>query len=88
VTLSSRPSLRRLLYALLAAPGRSAAKASLAAALWPGEYHPERHDGALWTNLKRLRDLLQGTGLRVVTDDAGYRILVEDGYELVVSEHG
>ncbi|HEX3764533.1 MAG TPA: AAA family ATPase [Kofleriaceae bacterium] len=88
VTLASRPILRRILYTLLATPGRSTTKASLAAALWSSEYHPERHDGALWTNLKRLRDLLQGSGLRVVTDSTGYSVVVEDGHQLVMThEH-
>jgi DNA-binding winged helix-turn-helix (wHTH) protein len=77
--------LRRLLYALLAEPGRSIDKASLARALWPSKYRPERHDSALWVCLKRLRDLLQGTGLRVVTDPVGYSVVIEDGYQLVVA---
>jgi DNA-binding winged helix-turn-helix (wHTH) protein len=85
VTLSSRPTLRRLLYALLAEPGRSVGKASLARALWPSKYRPERHDNALWVCLKRLRDLLHGTGLRVVTEPTGYSVVIEDGYQLVVA---
>jgi len=83
VALASRPSLRRLLYALLAEPGRSIDKASLAAALWSNKYRPERHDGPLWVNVKRLRDLLRGTGLRVVTEPTGYSVVIEDGYQLV-----
>jgi len=86
VTLGSRPTLRRLLYALLDEPGRSTSKAKLAVALWPSKYRPDRHDSALWVNLKRLRDLLHGTGLRVVTDPAGYAAVVEAGYQLVLAD--
>jgi hypothetical protein len=84
VTLASRPTLRRLLYALLAEPGRSLDKAKLATALWSKTYRPERHDGPLWVNLKRLRDLLRGTGLRVITEPTGYCVAIEDGYHLVL----
>jgi len=85
VALAQRPVLRRLLYALLVEPGRSSSKASLAAALWSSRYRPERHDSALWVNLKRLRDLLHGTGLRVVTEPDGYSLVLEDGYQLVLA---
>jgi len=85
VALGSRPTLRRLLYALLVEAGRTFDKASLAVALWSSKYRPERHDSALWVNVKRLRDLLDGTGLSIVTDTLGYRILVLDGYQLVIA---
>jgi len=83
--LGSRPTLRSLLYALAGEPGKALDKASLATALWPGKYRAERHDSALWVNLKRLRDRLAGTGLRLVTEAVGYRIVVEHGYKLVSS---
>lgn len=83
VALASRPALRRLLYALADASGASVDKARLAMAIWPGKYRPARHDSALWVNLKRLRDLLSGTGLRIVTEPTGYSIVAETGFRLV-----
>lgn len=85
VAFGSRPALRKLLYALLAEPGGTLDKASLAAAVWSTRYRPERHDSALWVNLTRLRDLLHRTGLSIVTDPGGYRIAIAEGYQLVAA---
>jgi hypothetical protein len=85
IAFRTRPALRRLLYTMLAEPERSFDKASLASALWPSQYRPDRHDGALWVNVKRLRDLLSGSGLCVRTEPHGYRVATEDGYQLVLS---
>ncbi|HEY0478712.1 MAG TPA: AAA family ATPase [Kofleriaceae bacterium] len=82
VALSRRPSVRRLLYTLAADLGRAHDKASLTRGIWNASYKPERHDGALWVNVKRLREILQGTGLRVDSGDDGYRLRVDDGHVL------
>jgi hypothetical protein len=82
VALSRRPSVRRLLYTLAANLGRAHDKESLTRGIWNASYRPSRHDGALWVNVKRLREALQGTGLRVDSGDDGYRLRVDDGYVL------
>ena len=80
IALSRRPSVRRLLYTLAADLGRAHDKESLTRGIWNASYRPSRHDGALWVNVKRLRELLQGTGLRVDSGDDGYRLRVDEGY--------
>lgn len=82
IVLSRRPSIRRLLYTLAAAPGRTHDKESLTRGIWNASYRPKRHDGALWVNIKRLREVLTGTGLRIDSTDDGYRLRVDDGYVL------
>jgi hypothetical protein len=83
VQLARRPALRRLLYAMLEAPGRAYDKPALARAIWAVDYRPV-HDGALWVNVKRLRALLAPTGLRVTWDDDGVRLRLEPDCELQV----
>jgi hypothetical protein len=83
VQLGRRPALRRLLYALLEAPGRPRDRSALARAIWGVEYRAA-HDNALWINVKRLRVLLAPTGLRVASDGEGVRLRLEPGAELQV----
>lgn len=85
VALARRPSVRRLLYTLAAEPGRVCDKEALTRGIWNTAYHPTRHDGALWVNVKRLREVLDGTGLRVDSSDEGYRLRVDDGHVLRTS---
>lgn len=82
VSLARRPSVRGLLYTLAADLGRICDKESLARGLWSTRYHPARHDGALWVSIKRLREVLAGTGLSVESSDEGYRLRIDDGYRL------
>lgn len=82
IALARRPSVRRLLYTLAADPGRAHDKESIARGIWNASYHPARHDGALWVNVKRLREVLSGSGLRVDSSDEGYRLRVDDGHIL------
>ncbi|HKE19861.1 MAG TPA: winged helix-turn-helix domain-containing protein [Kofleriaceae bacterium] len=83
VQLGRRPALRRLLYAMLEAPGRPHDRSALARAIWAVDYRAV-HDGALWVNVKRLRALLAPTGLQVATDEEGVRLCLEPGCELQV----
>jgi hypothetical protein len=83
VELRRRPALRRLLYALLEAPGRTHDRAALAHAIWSVGYRAS-HDGALWVNVRRLRSLLAPIGLTVATDEEGVRLCVEPDCELQV----
>ena len=83
VQLGKRPALRRLLYAMLEAPGRPHQRAALARAIWSVNYRAQ-HDGALWVNVRRLRALLAPTGIQVASDEEGIRLCVEPGCELQV----
>lgn len=75
LSLRNKPALRALLYTLAAAPNRTASKETLAGALWPAGYDPRRHDNPLFVNVRRLRELLEGTPLAVAN-------LGPDGYVL------
>ncbi|HWM86771.1 MAG TPA: helix-turn-helix domain-containing protein [Kofleriaceae bacterium] len=83
VQLGRRPALRRLLYAMLEAPGRPHDRSALARAIWAVDYRAV-HDGALWVNVKRLRALLAPAGLQIASDEQGVRLCVEPGCELQV----
>ncbi len=80
VSLSKRPTLRKLLYAMAGKPNVALSKAELAAAIWPGRYDPLRHDGALWVNLRRLRQLLSPSPLVVELWGDGYRLVVPESF--------
>ncbi len=80
VALGKRPTLRKLLYAMAGRPNDALSKAELAAAIWPGRYDPLRHDGALWVNLRRLRQLLAPTPLAVELWNDGYRLVVPESF--------
>ena len=80
VSLSSRPVLRRILYALAERVGETLSKDDLTRAAWSQEYDPLRHDNPLFVNLSRLRQLLRDTGLTVDVDNdrGGYRLTCKD----------
>ena len=80
VSLKRRPVLRKLLYALAARPNTVLSKEDLASHLWAARYNPLRHDNALWVNLRRLRVLLQKSGLVIELSDDGYRLAVPEGF--------
>ena len=82
ISLARRPSVRRLLYALAADPRRMFDKEELSRRIWSTRYRPSAHDSALWVNIKRLRQVLVGTGLHVDLGDKGYRLRVDEGHEL------
>jgi hypothetical protein len=69
-----RSLLKRLLFLFAGAPGRVFSKEDLVQRVWEVDYHPLRHDAALFTNIMRVRRLLgkDGSELIRVSDD-GYR---------------
>jgi len=72
--LRRRSLLKRLLFLFAARPGEAFTKEQIVESVWEVEYHPLRHDAALFTNIMRIRRLLgaDGTELIRVSDD-GYR---------------
>jgi DNA-binding response OmpR family regulator len=62
-----------MLFLFAGAPGRLYSKEEIVQKIWSVEYHPLRHDAALFTNVMRLRRLLGPAGqdiLRVA--EGGY----------------
>ncbi len=72
--LRRRSLLKRLLFLFASAPGKVFSKEAIVQAVWNVEYHPLRHDAALFTNIMRIRRLLGEDGSEIirVTED-GYR---------------
>ena len=82
--LRRRSLLKRLLFLFAAAPGKNFSKEEIVHAVWNVEYHPLRHDSALFTNIMRIRRLLGEDGAEIirVTDD-GYRFVPPRDYVFV-----
>lgn len=80
VSLKDKPTLRLMLYAMARKPGETHPKDALAKLLWGDRYHPLRHDNAFWVNMRRLRKLLEGSGVAVEHLDEGYRLVVPEGF--------
>ena len=78
--LHRRTVARELLYALAAAGGRAVSKEELVRAGWQVEYDPLRHDNTLRVSVRRLRTLLEGTELEILTDGPDYRLQVPAGF--------
>ncbi len=74
--LRRRSLLKRLLFLFAAAPGKVFSKESIVQAVWNVEYHPLRHDAALFTNIMRIRRLLGEDGSEIIR-------VTEDGYRFV-----
>ncbi len=73
--LRRRSLLKRLLFLFAAAPGSVYSKEEIVEKVWEVEYHPLRHDAALFTNIMRIR--------RLLSDDKNELIVVsEDGYTM------
>ncbi|HTJ41113.1 MAG TPA: winged helix-turn-helix domain-containing protein [Kofleriaceae bacterium] len=72
--LRRRSLLKRLLFLFASQPGRTFSKEDIVQSVWNVEYHPLRHDAALFTNIMRIRRLLGEDGAEIirVTED-GYR---------------
>lgn len=83
ISLRARPTLSRILYALAKEPQKTHSKEALAQLLWGDRYHPLRHDNAFWVNVRRLRKLLEGTGVSIEHIEEGYRIVVPKGFVLL-----
>ncbi len=74
--LRRRSLLKRLLFLFAGAPGHVFSKEDIVEKVWQVEYHPLRHDAALFTNIMRIR--------RLLGDDANELISVsEEGYAMV-----
>lgn len=80
LSLTTRPVLRKLLYALAERPAETLSKDDLTRAAWGQEYDPLRHDNPLFVNVSRLRQLLKDTGLSLDADNdrGGYRLTSRD----------
>jgi len=74
--LRRRSLLKRLLFLFAAAPSKVFSKEDIVQQVWNVEYHPLRHDAALFTNIMRIRRLLGEDGAEIirVTED-GYRFM-------------
>ncbi|MFP2933615.1 helix-turn-helix domain-containing protein [Pyxidicoccus sp. 3LG] len=88
VSLAKRVLPRRLLYALARQPGRTVSKEACVRAMWDAEHDPRLHDNALRVHVRHVREMLEGTGLRVVFEDPGYRLEVSEGFSFVRDEPG
>jgi Transcriptional regulatory protein, C terminal/AAA domain len=84
--LRRRSLLKRLLFMFASAPGKVFSKEAIVQAVWNVEYHPLRHDAALFTNIMRIRRLLGEDGAEIVrvTDD-GYRFVPPRDFLFVFS---
>lgn len=72
--LRRRSLLKRLLFLFASMPGNTFSKEEIVQSVWNVEYHPLRHDAALFTNIMRIRRLLGKDGADLIrVSDAGYR---------------
>ncbi len=74
--LRRRSLLKRLLFLFAGEPGRVFSKEEIVEKVWNVEYHPLRHDAALFTNIMRIRRLLGEDGAELIR-------VSEDGYRFV-----
>lgn len=74
--LRRRSLLKRLLFLFASAPNKVFSKEAIVQAVWNVEYHPLRHDAALFTNIMRIRRLLGEDGSEIIR-------VTEDGYRFV-----
>jgi len=88
LSLAKRVLPRRLLYALARQPGRTLSKEACVRAMWETDYDPRLHDNSLRVHVRHLRELLEGTGARLVFEDPGYRLEVAEGFAFVRDEAG
>ncbi len=73
--LRRRSLLKRLLFLFSGGPGRVFSKEEIVEKVWEVEYHPLRHDAALFTNIMRIRRLLGEDGTELIQ-------VCEEGYSL------
>ncbi|RKG92512.1 hypothetical protein D7V88_05955 [Corallococcus terminator] len=83
VSLERRALPRRLLYALARQPGRTLSKEDCVRAMWNADYDPRLHDNSLRVHVSHVREMLEGTGTRVVFEDPGYRLDVAGGFTFI-----
>ena len=74
--LRKRSLLKRLLFLIAGSPAKSFTKEEIVQRVWGVDYHPLRHDAALFTNIMRLRRLLGQGGDKILrVGEAGYRLV-------------
>jgi hypothetical protein len=64
--LKRRSLLKRLLFLFAAKPNYVFSKEEIVEEVWEVEYHPLRHDAALFTNIMRIRRLLGEDGIELI----------------------
>jgi hypothetical protein len=74
--LRRRSLLKKLLFLFASAPGKAFSKEAIVQTVWNVDYHPLRHDAALFTNIMRIRRLLGEDGSEIIR-------VTEDGYRFV-----
>jgi tetratricopeptide (TPR) repeat protein len=83
-SLRRRSLLKRLLYLFAGAPGHTFSKEEIVERVWQVEYHPLRHDAALFTNIMRMRRLLGEDGADIIrVSDDGYRFVPPDDFVFI-----
>jgi DNA-binding response OmpR family regulator len=74
--LRRRSLLKRLLFLFAASPATTFSKEDIVQTVWEVEYHPLRHDAALFTNIMRIRRLLGDDGADIIrVSEEGYRFI-------------
>ena len=72
--LRRRSLLKRLLFLFASNPNKVFSKEEIVQTVWEVDYHPLRHDAALFTNIMRIRRLLGKEGADLIrVSDEGYR---------------
>jgi DNA-binding response OmpR family regulator len=83
-SLRRRSLLKRLLYLFAGAPGHTFSKEEIVERVWQVEYHPLRHDAALFTNIMRMRRLLGEDGADIIrVSDDGYRFVPPEDFVFI-----
>jgi hypothetical protein len=79
--LRRRSLLKRLLFLFARSPGEVFSKEEIVQSVWEVDYHPLRHDAALFTNIMRIRRLLGKDGADLIrVSDEGYRFCPEKDF--------
>ena len=87
--LRRRSLLKRLLFLFAAAPGRTFSKEEIVETVWAVDYHPLRHDAALFTNIMRIRRLLGADGADLIrVSEEGYRFTPGSDFLFVAAAGG
>ena len=72
--LRRRTLLKKLLFLFASNPTTVFSKETIVETVWEVEYHPLRHDAALFTNIMRIRRLLGDDGAELIrVSEEGYR---------------
>jgi hypothetical protein len=84
--LKRRTLLKRLLFLFAGSPGKTFSKEEIVRQVWELDYHPLRHDAALFTNIMRIRRLLGADGADLIrVNEEGYRFVPGDDFLFVSS---